>query len=80
MNQTDNDDADYNYERFKWTILGDAATEDVQGLWEPLWSLRGCYEIPGLTESERQDIAEQALRDLYAEDLIYFFRGGVPAS
>lgn len=78
MSQPDTRDTQYTYERFKWTILGDAATEDVQGVWEPLWELRSCYEIPGLSETERQDMVDRALRELFADGLIYFFRGGRP--
>lgn len=62
------------YEQFKWNILGDAVFEDWQGLWEPLWALRGDYAIEGLSEPQRQALAERALRELYAEGLIYFFR------
>jgi hypothetical protein len=71
-------DDEYNYERFKWTILADAATEGVQHLWEPLWSLRGSYEIPGLSEAERQRVAERALREMYSDDLINFFKEDKP--
>lgn len=61
-------------EKFKWDILGDAVFEDVQGLWEPLWWLRGDGSIEGLSELDRQASAERALRELYADGLIYFFR------
>lgn len=55
-------------------MLGDAVFEDWQGLWEPLWGLRGDYAIEGLSERDRQLVAERTLRELYAEGLIYFFR------
>jgi len=60
--------------RFKCEILDDAVFEDVQGVWEPLWLLRGSGAIEGQSESQRQDFAERALRQLYDEGLIYFFR------
>ncbi len=62
------------FERFKFEILDDAVFEDVQGLWEPLWALRGYLRQPHQREDERQALAELALRELYAEGLIYFFR------
>lgn len=61
------------FEKFKWYILGDATFEDWQGLWEPLWGLRGDYAIGGLSEKERQEVAEHALRELYRDGFIYFF-------
>jgi hypothetical protein len=64
-------------DRFKWDILHDAVFEDLQGLWEPLWWLRGGGAIEGQSEAQRQDFAERALRHLYHEGLIFFFR--VPA-
>ena len=71
-------DSDAMFRRFKWEIFGDAAFEDVQGLWEPLWLLRGSLKQPEMAESERQDLAARALRELAQEGLIYFF--GVPLS
>src|SRR5215210_170214 len=65
------------FEAFKWNMLGDAVFEDWQGLWEPLWWLRGGGAIDGQSEADRQAFAERALRELYADGLIYFFR--VPA-
>jgi hypothetical protein len=62
------------FERFKWEILGDAAFEDIQGLWEPLWLLRGDLKRPEMSEAGRQQLAERALRELDREGLIYFFR------
>jgi hypothetical protein len=70
-------DGDEFFSRFKWEILGDAAFEDVQGLWEPLWLLRGYLKQPGMEEIESQELAERALRELQKDGLIYFFR--VPA-
>lgn len=61
--------------RFKWSILADSVWEDYQGVWEPLWALRGDYAIEGLVEeADRHAVAERALRELYEEGLIYFFR------
>lgn len=62
------------FERFKWNVLGDAVFEDYQGLWEPLWWLRGGGEIAGQSEEDRQRFAERALRELHDKGLVYFFR------
>ena len=62
------------FERFKWEILGDAAFEDIQGVWEPLWLLRGSLKKPDMSEPARQQMAERALRELERDGLIYFFR------
>ena len=62
------------FEPFKSEILDNAVFEDVQGLWEPLWALRGYMRERDLQEDERQTLAERALRELYGDDLIYFFR------
>lgn len=62
------------YEKFKWNVLGDAVWEDYQGLWEPLFWLRGGGAIDGLSEADRQALAERALRELHGDGLIYFFR------
>jgi hypothetical protein len=62
------------FEKFKWNILGDAVFEDYQGLWEPLWWLRGGGVIEGQSEVGRQRYAERVLRELHDEGLIYFFR------
>jgi hypothetical protein len=67
-------DASAFFNRFKWEIFGDAAFEDIQGLWEPLWVLRGHLKQPGMQEPERQRLAERALRELHSDGLIYFFR------
>ena len=61
-------------EVFKWNTLGDAVFEDVRGIWEPLWSLRGDGRIEGIPEGNRAIAAERVLRELYADSLIYFFR------
>ena len=66
------------FERFKWTVLFDLVFEDYQGLWEPLWSLRGSEAVEGQAEVERQAWAERAIRELHRDGLIYFFR--VPRS
>jgi hypothetical protein len=65
------------FQRFKWDVLHDAVFEDWQGLWEPVWWLRGGGAIEGQSEAERQEFAERALRELHDEGLIFFFR--VPA-
>jgi len=62
------------YDVFKWEILGDTAFEDVQGLREPLWLLRGHLNQPQMSEVERQELAERALRELHRDGLIYAFR------
>lgn len=64
----------HEYERFKWAILADAVFEDRQGVWEPLWWLRGGGAIQGQSEASCEEFAERALRELYADGLIYFFR------
>lgn len=61
------------YQKFKWEVLGDSVDEDWQGLWEPLFWARTVFA--DLTEAERQSLAEAALRELFAEGLIFFFRG-----
>jgi hypothetical protein len=60
----------YTVESLKAEVLGDLVDEDYEGVWEPLWRLRN----DDRPEPERQRIAEQVLRDLFAEGLIYFFR------
>jgi hypothetical protein len=62
------------FEMFKWNCLGDAVFEDWQAVWEPLWELRGSGAIAGQSELDRQVFAERALRELYRDGLIYFFR------
>jgi hypothetical protein len=62
------------FEKFKWNVLGDAVFEDAYGLWEPLFALRGSDAIEGQSESDRQALAERALRELFAAGFIYFFR------
>jgi len=64
------------FEIFKWRLLRDLCFEDCEGMWEPLWALRGCYAIDGQSEDERQAFAERAMRSLYCDGLIYFFRVG----
>lgn len=64
------------FQSFKRQILRRAATEDWQGLWEPLWWLRGGGAIAGQTEADRQAFAGRALRELHAEGLVFFFRLG----
>lgn len=73
------------YERFKWFILGSSIHEDWQGLWGPLWELRGDYgrrldqeRGQPSSEYERQEAAARALRDLHAAGLIYVFRTSSP--
>ena len=61
------------YERFKWDVLADLVWEDYQGIWEPLWWLRGGGRISGQSEAERHVYAERLLRELYSAGLIYFF-------
>ena len=78
MAEKNSNNAEFTFERFKWMILADAVAENVQHLWEPLWQLRGSYEIPGLSETERQEVAERALRELYADGLICLFREEKP--
>ena len=65
-------------EVFKWNTLGDAVFEDVQGIWEPLWSLRGDSRIESIPDGELAMAAERGLRELYADGLIYFFRAQPP--
>jgi hypothetical protein len=62
------------FDSFKWDILHDVVFEDLQGLWEPLWWLRGGGAVEGQSEEQRQEFAERALRQLYHDDLIFFFR------
>ena len=68
------------FARFKQDMLGDAAFEDWQGVWEPLWWLRGGGAIAGQSEAERQAAAERALRELHAEGLIYFVQASWPGA
>jgi hypothetical protein len=66
-----------NYERFEFEILFEATT-DSQGVWEPLWYLRGnvrsIVPLPALSEEEHQLLAEAVLRDLWRDGLIFFYR------
>jgi len=50
------------FQEFKTEILDNGAFEDWQGLWEPLWWLRGGGRIEGQSESERQAFAEGHVR------------------
>ena len=65
------------YEEFKLNVLGDAS-EDAWAIQSPLASLRGNIRdfvpLPQLTEEQSREVVEAALRDLFAEGLIYFFR------
>jgi hypothetical protein len=60
----------FDLETLKREVLSDLVHEDHQGLWEPLWSLRG----DDRTEPERQALAERVLRELFEDGLVYFFR------
>jgi hypothetical protein len=62
------------YQQFKWDILGAAVYEDWQGLWEPLWYANTVF--PDVSQVGREQLAERALRELFAEGLIVFFRRG----
>ena len=62
------------FEQFKQEVFWTVVIEDYNALWEPLWWLRGDGAIEGQSELERQVFAERALRELYGEGLIYFFR------
>jgi hypothetical protein len=64
------------FEKFKQMTFWGVVLEWYQPLWDPLLELRGDWAIEGQTEPERQAFAERALRELYAEGLIYFF--GIP--
>lgn len=65
---------DESNQHFKWEIAADAAFEDEQGLWEPLWYANSLY--PECQPDEREKLAERALRELFAEGLITFYRIG----
>jgi hypothetical protein len=62
------------YELFKWDVLADAATEGLQMLYEPLGWAR--WQFPALLDEERAELAKRVLRELFAEGLIAFERGG----
>lgn len=47
-------------------------SEDVYGLWEVIWSLRGL--LPDRTEEELRSIAQAEMRRLLASGLIYLCR------
>jgi len=59
---------------FWWDVLYNAAVEDWQMLYEPLGWAR--TQLRTASEEERQRLAEETLRDLYARGLIWFFRVG----
>jgi hypothetical protein len=61
------DETDESYQRFKWDVAADAAFEDEQGLWEPLWHANSLY--PELDQGQREKLAERALRELFADGL-----------
>lgn len=57
---------------FWWDVLAMAAFEDWQSLTEPiLWAQT---EIPTMGEEDQRRLAEATLRDLFARDLVFFFR------
>jgi hypothetical protein len=70
--------SDDEYELFKWDVLADAATEGLQMLYEPLGWAR--WQFPALPDEERAALAERVLRELLADGLIAFERGGRPMS
>ena len=67
-------DSESRFEGFTREILAQASSEDRQGLWEPVWWLRGGGAIAGQTEADRHAFAERALRELQDEGSIFFFR------
>ena len=60
------------FARLKWELLGDAAFEGSQMLWEPFADASNWLTRDSPAEHER--LAEQALRELHQEGLIRFFR------
>jgi hypothetical protein len=66
--------SDEEYELFRWDVLADAATEGAQMLYEPLGWAR--TQFPALPDERRAELAARALRELLADGLIAFERGG----
>lgn len=62
------------FERFRWNTLGDLAFEDAYALWEVAASANASFR--DLPLSEQRNLAEQAVRELLAEDKIFLFRLG----
>ena len=62
------------FEKFKQMTFWRAVSASYDQLVDPVSALRGDWAIEGQSEIDRQAFAERALRELYAEGLIYFFR------
>jgi hypothetical protein len=60
-------------EAVRWKVLEYAVEEDWWRLWEPVEAARELY--PDLDASEHEALAERALRELHAEDLVEFLIG-----
>jgi hypothetical protein len=57
------------FAEYKRTFVEVLVHEQEWGLWEPYWELRS-----SMPDTEAIAIAEQALRELYADDLIWLYR------
>jgi hypothetical protein len=62
------------FEKFKWNLLADSFEFSLL-VPTPLWELLGDEAGKGKSKAEREALAARVLRELYAEGLIYFFRG-----
>jgi hypothetical protein len=59
-------------QRIKDDIIELALVEGEKGLWEPLWEFRSSDQFGH--EANLAKLVERALRELYAEDRLEFFR------
>lgn len=60
------------FEYLKWNLLDDAAFEDGYMLWEAFAEAVAILE--GYSARDQEELCERALRELYADGLIYFLR------
>ena len=60
------------FDHFEWNLLGDVVFDDGLALWEAFSAALAAF--PDRPRAEQAQLAEQALRDLYRDGLIYLFR------
>lgn len=60
---------DRRLEEFKKELVLDLLHEEDCGLWEPFWELRR-----SMPDAEAQALAEQAVRELFADGLVSLYR------
>lgn len=66
-------------ERLKNEVMSELVYEDDLGLWEPYWQVRTWMDrAKGERVEDDEAIAEQALRDLHNQGLIFLYRVASP--